>query len=863
MKKRLHAIFFSLFLSVQLIWAAPVPENTARLVAFHFYRIQTGMEPEGVHLTSMRSLDNQPVIYVYQINQSDGFVMVSGDDQAYPVFGYAPKGLYHATEQSPQFSAWMDKYYDELVYIISNNLPQTPEIAEQWQKFSTAETPSEVLRASVGPLVNLGWDQGQYYNADCPFNTQYNQRTVTGCVATAMAMIMRFWSYPAQGSGFHSFNTQQYGTLSANFGSTTFNWNSMPAQLNSANAEVAKLMYQCGVSVEMSYGVSQTGGSAAYVVNAASPIQHCSEYAYKTYFGYDPASVSGVLRAGYSEQQWISLMKAELDAGRPMQYAGIGSGGGHTWVCDGYDNNNFLHMNWGWSNQNDGYFNVNALNPQTLGAGGGSGGFNSNQQAVIGIKPPGGGGGGTPPPPPAASVSIAGAILLNPGNQLDFASPFDVYCQIQNVGNSALTGDFAAVLLTPDGYVVDFIQSFANQSIAASSFVNAQFSTNGLLATPGNYFVAVIYKQGSGNWQLIQTTGGGNNPTPVTILGPYNYLQLYSNMSLSPAQFVSGQAASVTVNLVNDGFFNWYGTYAAALYDLDGQYVTTIGQYTENTGLPPGYVYNPPYLSFSTSNLNVPPGTYILAMVGQEQGFSEYYLLGGTYYTNPITITVQGPPLNPDSFEANNTAAAAYTFNPTLSAGNATVQTTGSNIHLGSDVDFYNINLPPGATYQITPRLHDAYNSGNGNTYTVDGIFSFDAGNGQSPSFDDVINEPIVLVNGGNVLFKVSPYFTGNTGSYHFEVQISSQPLHTTEAQSIALSIYPNPTSELLNVHSSELQQFTRLQIYDALGRLVIEQPVAAGSAYQNISVQELPSGIYQLKAIGHQAVSAQSFIKQ
>lgn len=139
--------------------------------------------------------------------------------------------------------------------------------------------------------------------------------------------------------------------------------------------------------------------------------------------------------------------------------------------------------------------------------------------------------------------------------------------------------------------------------------------------------MAIIFKQGSGNWQLIQPGNGISNPVPLTILGPYNTIQLYSDMVLNPSQFVSGQAASVNVNLLNDGFFDWYGTYYAALYDLEGQYVTTIAEINETQGLPPGFVYNPPYLTFSTSNLNVNPGTYILAMLGQESGFSDAYLL--------------------------------------------------------------------------------------------------------------------------------------------------------------------------------------------------------------------------------------------
>lgn len=826
-------------------FAAEVDIERATQLATNFYRIQNGMGAETFQLIQQENYNGRALLYVFQMNQDDGFVIVSGEDQSWPVLGYALNGTYVAEQQAPQFKSWIDNYKDQLIYIINNDVPATQDIYNKWAEYSDETAVSHALRSAVGPLVQLGWDQAPYYNADCPFSNQYNDRTVTGCVATAMAMIMKFWEYPAQGSGFHSFNSQSYGTLSADFGNTTYNWSAMPSQVTSNNASVAELMYQCGVSVEMSYGVAQTGGSAAYVVNAASPIQHCSEYAYKTYFGYDATSVSGILRENYSDTQWSNTLRTELDEGRPMQYAGIGNGGGHTWVLDGYDDNNMFHMNWGWSNQNDGYYLLNALNPSSLGTGGGAGGFNANQQVIIGIKPPGDGGGQNPPPP--ASLSISGAINIYPGTTVDFASPFDVYCQISNTGSSALTADFAAVLLNEDGYVVDFIQSFPNETINGNTYVDATFSTNGLLATPGDYYVAVIFKQGSGNWQLIQPGSGLYNPVYMTIAGPYNYIQLYSDMVLSPTQFVAGQTASVNVNLINDGFFDWYGTYAAALYDLEGNYVTTIGELDENQGLPPGYAYNPPYLTFSTNNLDVEPGTYILAMMGLEQGTSQYYLLGGSLYTNPITITVAAPPLNPDMYENNNSEGNAYNLATNFSGNNLVVSTTGSSLHEGADVDFYSISLPSGFSYLITPRLHDSYNSGNGNTYTVDGLFSWDAGSGLSPAIDDVAPEPITLANGGNVTFKVSPYFTGSTGTYLLELTISRSVLGIeSQAQQVeTLQIYPNPAESSCFVKIPENMNKASIRVFDMGGRVMLSEKATQNSSVYQINMHGLSAGLY------------------
>jgi len=840
----MRSYLLSLLLSFSILnaWADEVSAIAAKNLAINFYRIQNGAAPQQLTLLQTETYNETPVYYIFQVNNADGFVIVSAEDQAYPILGYALNGVFITENMAPQVASWLEKYKNEITYIINNDLATTPEITDAWSKFRSEETPSNVARASVGPLVNLGWDQGNFYNTNCPFNTQYNARTVTGCVATAMAMIMKYWNYPAQGSGFHSYETQSYGTLSANFGNTTYNWSAMPSSVNSANPAVAQLMSDLGVSVDMSYGVAQTGGSGAYVVAAASPILHCSEYAYKTYFGYDPASVSGVLRSNYTDQQWISLLKSELDASRPMQYAGLGTGGGHTWVCDGYDDNNFFHMNWGWSNQNDGYFSVDALNPQALGTGGGSGGYNGTQQVVKGIKPPGG---ATPPPPP--SLTISNNIFISPSSLIDFAAAFDVFGQISNTGNASLTADFAAVILTTDGYVTDFIQTFTNQTIAANANVNAQFSTNGSLTTPGLHYVAIIFKQGSGNWQLVQPATNFSNPVPININGPYNTIELYTAMTLTPAQFVAGQAASVNVNLGNDGFITWTGVYKASLYDLEGNFVATIGTLNESQGLPSGFAYLAPFLTFSTTNLNVAPGSYILAMSGQETGDQEY-LLGGTYFTNPITITVVAAPLNPDQYENNNTSGTAASLTPSFSGNSATVNTTGSNVHIGSDIDYYLLNLTPGFSYVVTPRLHDAENSGNGNTYTIDGVFSFDAGNGPSTAIDDVAPDVISMGNGGNILFKVSPIYTGTNGTYLLSFQISRNALSIEETDAASFNVYPNPANESVWIESTKGFENGNVELINMLGQVVLKQTVNQQLTKIGLDIANLQSGVYFVK---------------
>ena len=248
-----------------------------------------------------------------------------------------------------------------------------------------------------------------------------------------MAQIMRYWSYPAKGTGSSSYSCttangykDNYGTLSANYGTTTYNWTSMPlanASITSSASTysaVATLMYQCGVSVDMNYDPSGSGAQVLSVDAGGGP---CAQQSYTLYFGYDASTIQGYQRTqgGYSDAAWLNLIETDLNAGRPVQYAGQDpSQGGHTWVCDGYDVNNNVHMNWGWAGSDDGYFSINNLLTT-------NGGFNpsTNHEILVGIQPP-----------PGVDAGIASVV--SPTGVL-CASTFTPVVTIKNYGVNTLT----------------------------------------------------------------------------------------------------------------------------------------------------------------------------------------------------------------------------------------------------------------------------------------------------------------------------------------------------------------------------------------------------------------------------------------
>ncbi len=859
MKK--NSILFSLLLLFSgFLFAKPIDEITASKVAGNFYHQNTGVAIENISLAYVERSADILVFYVFNVNTDKGFVIVSADDRTIPVLGYSNLNPFVIPGRGAENVAkWLEKYKQEIVFIVTNDIKEDANIVELWNENINGVYAGSRSGTAVSPLLSCTWNQDPYYNDDCPYDASAGARTVTGCVATAMAQIMKYWAYPTQGQGTHSYNSSGYGTLSANFGATTYNWAGMPNNISSSNAEIARLMYHCGVSVDMSYGVGATGGSSAYVISSASPLTNCAEYAYKTYFKYDATSIHGYERSSYSDVAWKNMIKADLDLSHPCQYAGFGSGGGHTWVCDGYDASDFFHMNWGWGGIDNGFYSLDALSPGTLGTGGGAGAFNSGQQAVIGIKPISGGGGGS-----SGAGIVLGATLVASPNPVAFASSFSVSTRVTNGSSTAFNGDITAGLFKTDGTFVDYIQTLTGQSIGVGATSGVlTFSTTGILTVPGNYYVGIYTRPTGADWGIVGN-GAYSNPIPFTILGPVDYIRLYAAITPTPSSWVQHSPASVNVNIQNNGTTTYTGTYSADIYDLAGNWVENIGTLTESAGLPPGYVYLTPFLTFSTASLNAGPGTYFLAISEQETGGS-WYLCGGDLYTNPVYINVVEGPLGPDVYEADNTEGTAYGFAPSFSAGLSSIITTGSNAHIGTDNDYYKVTYPAGYSYTITPRLHDSYNSADGHTYSLDALFSYKVGGVWSDNYDDLLPSPIILPDGGTVIFHVAPYFTGNTGTYVLDVETTSDGAigFNDLENNKEISVYPNPASSVLYLEiPTSVTNISSIEITNSMGQLVKTlSDKALQSSNHLISINELEEGFYFITVKAASATETSKFI--
>lgn len=317
--------------------------------------------PEAYHLHS--TIGN-----LYIFTNDSGFVVLPNDDAAPALLAYSDSAVFDL-ENNPGLSYWLDYYNSELDYIKSTDT-----------KAAESYSARRVSRPEIKPLTKTEWNQEAPYNELCP--KVDGHETVTGCVATAMAQILKYHNYPEHGTGSHSYFWRPgEEELTFDYENTPFQWELMTDRYDSQSSAVsrhavAELMLACGVSVDMHYEPGESGAATTLMGESLIDI-----------FNYSSA-LWMPNRVFYGYNEWEDMIYADLAEGLPVLYSGAGTSGGHQFICDGYSEGGYFHFNWGWGGLSNGYFLLTALNPADLGVGGGAGGFNSSQIATLGVRPP-------------------------------------------------------------------------------------------------------------------------------------------------------------------------------------------------------------------------------------------------------------------------------------------------------------------------------------------------------------------------------------------------------------------------------------------------------------------------------------------
>lgn len=423
--------------------------------------------------------------YVFANGEDKGFTIVSGDDRMPEVVGYSAQGTYDPDHLPANYVGFMKAYQETVEALLKGDAQVSGGLAEarQWRA-------ERVGTAAVAPLLGgIKWNQRAPYNNMCPLYDGTN-RSVTGCVATAMAQVMMYHQYPkALKATIKAYTTKSKGIGIPEISSgATYDWDNMlpdysQSDYTSAQDDaVAKLMYHCGAAVKMDYGPS-SGANVTPAILA-------------TYFGYDADLMQDLTRTCFSLQQWMTLIDNELKAKRPILYSGQSSDKGHEFVCDGSDGKGLYHINWGWGGYQDGYFDLTILQPQKGGAGSGSAvdGYNRDCSMIIGIAPDNG--------------------------KMD--EPLASYPQIMSMDHGGMTG--ITWTKTTREHVWESFQAeartcFANQSTTDfSGYFAYGIKANGTIVLVSNYsriFTLRAVDPDGGSWGTY-----GNNPE-LTISYPF------------------------------------------------------------------------------------------------------------------------------------------------------------------------------------------------------------------------------------------------------------------------------------------------------------------------------------------------------
>ncbi len=541
----------------------------------------------------MLGLGQQATAPYYAFNSDKGFVVVSGDDSLTELVCYSDHGTIDTDNLPAPLKELLDGYAT-YVKAVQNGTAKAV-------RTETSSDPTII----VSPMVTTKWDQ------DEPYNNMVPKDCATGCAATALAQVMNYHEWPVTGTGSVTYTDATYGTMTMDFSKSTYDWANMLDEYHEdeytdaqANA-VAKLMLDCGMALNMQYGPSSSASAIAY--------RKCAEY-----FKYD---VDIILREDRSTADNIKLVTDELKSGRPFIIGAQSLEGGHAFVADGYDSNNFLHINWGWGGLSDAYFNLNYLDPDSQGIGGGEGAY-SWDQIIIFFKPLRDG-------ETAEGRTSLGYVTELEGHGVKCKSasfaktetaPFTI-SKIYNTGTLDFVGNVAMGIFDSNNTLavrslatVDFTE---DQPLKAEYYSSSTFDLPVDLSTlaDGTYTARGIYRvaENSGDetkWERFESTSvlsvtvNGNN---VTVAEPAAALATTKAATVSGNRGL-GHIVSFNASLVNnspitaDGFIKYHvakksdgstvssGKVAAIIYDYS-DYATKIPVYLSANRFEQGETY--------------------------------------------------------------------------------------------------------------------------------------------------------------------------------------------------------------------------------------------------------------------------------
>lgn len=560
MKRLLHIQFLLvllLALGYSPLQAKRITQWQAQQQAYSFWGKQMPQKARAKSRTATTA-SRSDAYYVFN-NDAGGFVIIAGDDAVTPVLGYTSTGSFDA-ENLPDGLKDLLKSYERQIAALGDN-------------YVANQTATRAGFTGENLLNTAKWNQGN------PFNKYTPNNYVTGCVATAGAIVMKHHGYPAKGTGSHSY-TWNGKTWTANF-EHDYDWANMPAKYDGTNDAafdgVARLMADLGVAVEMQYNKD---GSGAYIGNLVTALQK--------YYGYSKLSHLMAIE-DVGAEAWNGRLREEIDANRPVLYAASDpAGGGHAFVIDGYKDESFS-VNWGWGGYCDGFYQIGALNPESAGKPMGDK-YNVSQSAVFGMEPSD----GTEKISGLGFVKYDGLMQVLNMNVTDVkkGQKFNVYSlPIANNGDHAYTGECALALMNAKGELREILSSVSIENFEIGHYypVFTFYTTSKIDAEPDDYLAVMAKENGSEEYIELYDPNYERMRLPATGYEPLTFeikRKIGKGATFEPASRYNPSSNFYNGKPIMGTYYNYYLTIDEDItkyfVELDGKPVNDIKLGTEN-----------------------------------------------------------------------------------------------------------------------------------------------------------------------------------------------------------------------------------------------------------------------------------------
>lgn len=764
--------------------------------------------------------------YVYNRGENNGYIIVSGDDRATPILGYSDSGNFDFSVIPENFKNWLSFYEGELKSLGQDNSKGTtliksdsPKKVKQINTFAT----------SISPLLGgIKWNQDAPYNDLCPIiDSTTNDRAVTGCVATAMAQVMKYHEWPAQGVGSNSYTTKTLEIpLSLDFSQTTFDWDNMTDTYTefspqAQNEAVATLMYNCGVAADMDYNYA----SGAQILKTTQAL--------KNNFGYD-ANLQLRYRDYYTRSEWEKFLKIELNAEQPVLYFGFTiDESGHAFVCDGYDSNNLYHFNWGWGGASNGYFSISALDPSEQGIGGSTSGFNIDQTIVTGLQKP------TSTSKPIYIITTGDTLCVSKNDIIRNETFILTAKKLYNKSINTFNGSIGVALYT-DSELIQVLSSTPMSLLYEVDWQSLGSTLDIALTFPesvenGNYQLYIVYKaDGENNWEKVR--GRVGTPNYLDVIVSSSDIKIKHPTNVYPELTVD--SLSVTGNLYQDKT----GRFNVSVTNTGEEYNSVLGVFLQST------TNGTLYQVVAYDAVNIAAGeTRILQFKGTvslEPG--EYYLFTLYDPLNDISILSQ---------EGLHLLGNGRIVNVLETPADSPILTLGSVISFPNSSNVDKVNAVLTATIKNTAGFYDnkliafIFPSTTGSSLTYLGYQDvlFDTNEEKEITFSGSINlEPgqyrigVYSINETNAWTRIAP---NEFSLINFTIADVSTDINALSAE--CFDIYPNPAQDFIKIRTST--SVHQIVLTDLLGKQIkIVHPAKNESI--SIPVEDLKSGTYLIR---------------